>query len=177
MLFRSTDAPIDLFATIHNLSPAFSGFPGYHPAPKTIAAHPILADMVALAHPPVGIAPRTPTTTPKPPASSAPVTSWLDDARARLAADKLDGWLLADWQGENPVAVDVVNETDVPEYVHWHGLFVPSEVDGAEEEGTPSVPPHGRRRYQFVARPAGSRWYHSHTEAMLDLHRDRKSVV
>jgi Xaa-Pro aminopeptidase len=36
------------------------------------------------------------------------VTSWLDDARARLAADKLDGWLLADWQGENPIAVDVV---------------------------------------------------------------------
>jgi FtsP/CotA-like multicopper oxidase with cupredoxin domain len=69
------------------------------------------------------------------------------------------------------VAVEVVNDTDVPEYVHWHGLFVPSDVDGAEEEGTPPVPPHGRRRYQFVATPAGSRWYHSHTEAMLDLHR------
>ena len=69
------------------------------------------------------------------------------------------------------VAVEVVNETDVPEYVHWHGLFVPSEVDGAEEEGTPPVPPHGRRRYQFVAKPAGSRWYHSHAMAMLDLHR------
>ena len=46
-----------------------------------------------------------------------------------------------------------------------------SEVDGAEEEGTPPVPPHGRRRYQFVAKPAGSRWYHSHTAAMMDLHR------
>jgi FtsP/CotA-like multicopper oxidase with cupredoxin domain len=69
------------------------------------------------------------------------------------------------------VSIDVVNETDVPEYVHWHGLFVPSEVDGVEEEGTPPVPPHGHRRYQFVARPAGSRWYHSHTAAMMDLHR------
>ena len=69
------------------------------------------------------------------------------------------------------VAVEVVNDTDVPEYVHWHGMFVPSEVDGVEEEGTPPVPPHGRRRYQFVAKPAGSRWYHSHTMAMLDLHR------
>src|SRR4029077_1528628 len=36
-----------------------------------------------------------------------------------------------------PVTVDVVNDTDVPEQVHWHGLLVPSEVDGAEEEGTP----------------------------------------
>src|ERR1700690_2678575 len=69
------------------------------------------------------------------------------------------------------VTVDVVNETDVPEYVHWHGLLIPSEVDGAEEEGTPPVPPHGHRRYQFVANPAGSRWYHSHTMAMMDLHR------
>ncbi len=69
------------------------------------------------------------------------------------------------------VTVEVVNDTDVPEYVHWHGLFVPPEMDGAEEEGTPPVPPHGRRRYEFVARPAGSRWYHSHAMAMLDLHR------
>jgi FtsP/CotA-like multicopper oxidase with cupredoxin domain len=84
--------------------------------------------------------------------------------------DKVPGPLLRVRQGQQ-VAVEVVNETDVPEYVHWHGLFLPSEVDGAEEEGTSPVPPHGRRRYQFAATPAGSRWYHSHTEAMMDLHR------
>ena len=70
-----------------------------------------------------------------------------------------------------PVTVDVVNDTDVPEQVHWHGLLVPSEVDGADEEGTPPVPPHGRRRYQFTPQPAGTRWYHTHTMAMTDLHR------
>ena len=70
-----------------------------------------------------------------------------------------------------PVTVDVVNDTDVPEQVHWHGLLIPAEVDGAEEEGTPPVPPHGRRRYQFTPRPAGTRWYHTHTMAMNDLHR------
>ena len=85
-------------------------------------------------------------------------------------SNKVPGPLLRMREGQR-VAVEVVNDTDVPEYVHWHGLFVPSDVDGAEEEGTPPVPPHGRRRYQFVAKPAGSRWYHSHTEAMLDLHR------
>jgi FtsP/CotA-like multicopper oxidase with cupredoxin domain len=84
--------------------------------------------------------------------------------------DKVPGPLLRVREGQR-VTVEVVNDTDVPEFVHWHGLFVPSEVDGAEEEGTPPVPPHGRRRYQFVAKPAGSRWYHSHTAAMLDLHR------
>src|ERR1700690_3125613 len=84
-------------------------------------------------------------------------------------SNQVPGPLLRVREGQR-VAVEVVNDTDVPEYVHWHGLFVPSDVDGSEEEGPPPVPPHGRRRYQFVAKPAGSRWYHSHTEAMLDLH-------
>ncbi len=73
------------------------------------------------------------------------------------------------------VTVDVVNDTDVPEYVHWHGLLVPSEVDGAEEEGTPPVPPpRGPCLPALSIRgqaSAGSRWYHSHTMAMMDLHR------
>jgi FtsP/CotA-like multicopper oxidase with cupredoxin domain len=70
-----------------------------------------------------------------------------------------------------PQIVDVVNDTDVPEQVHWHGLLLPPEVDGAEEEGTAAVPPRGRRRYEFTPAPAGTRWYHTHTMAMTDLHR------
>ena len=85
-------------------------------------------------------------------------------------SDKVPGPLLRVREGQH-ITVDVVNDTDVPEYMHWHGLWVPSSVDGVEEEGTPPIPPHGRRRYQFVAKPAGSRWYHSHTAAMMDLHR------
>jgi FtsP/CotA-like multicopper oxidase with cupredoxin domain len=85
-------------------------------------------------------------------------------------SNKVPGPLLRVREGQR-IAVGVVNDTDVPEYVHWHGLFVPPEVDGVEEEGTPPVEPHGRRRYEFVAKPAGSRWYHSHTAAMMDLHR------
>ena len=84
--------------------------------------------------------------------------------------NKVPGPLIRVREGKR-VTVNVVNDTDVPEYVHWHGLFVPSEMDGAVEEETPPVPPHGRRRYEFVAKPAGSRWYHSHTAAMMDLHR------
>jgi FtsP/CotA-like multicopper oxidase with cupredoxin domain len=74
-------------------------------------------------------------------------------------------------QEGKPVNVDVINDTDTPELVHWHGMLIPPEVDGTEEEGSPLVPPHGRRRFQFAARPAGSRWYHSHAMAMADLHK------
>ncbi len=41
------------------------------------------------------------------------------------------------------------------------------------EEGTPGVPPNGRRRYTFVPDPGGTRWYHSHTTAGRNL---RKST-
>ena len=30
-----------------------------------------------------------------------------------------------------PVTVDVINNTDTTEFVHWHGLLIPSDVDGA----------------------------------------------
>jgi len=69
------------------------------------------------------------------------------------------------------VTVDVHNDSDVPELVHWHGLYVPSEVDGAMEEGTPMVPPGASRQYSFVAQPSGSRWYHTHAFAGKDLRR------
>jgi azurin len=51
-LRTNSGPPTDVFATVHRLAPPFTGFPGYEPVAKTIAAHPILADMAALAHPP-----------------------------------------------------------------------------------------------------------------------------
>src|ERR1700741_254970 len=51
------------------------------------------------------------------------------------------------------ISIDVFNDTDTEEVVHWHGLEIPSAVDGSMEEGTPPVPPHGCRRYSFTARP------------------------
>jgi FtsP/CotA-like multicopper oxidase with cupredoxin domain len=69
------------------------------------------------------------------------------------------------------VTVDVFNETDVPEVVHWHGQLIAPAVDGSVEEGTPPVPPRGHRRYRFTPKPAGTRWYHTHNMAHADLTR------
>jgi FtsP/CotA-like multicopper oxidase with cupredoxin domain len=69
-----------------------------------------------------------------------------------------------------PVTIDVTNQTGHGEVVHWHGLFLPAAVDGALEEGTPVIPAGGRARYTFAPRPAGFRWYHTHTFAGKDLH-------
>lgn len=67
------------------------------------------------------------------------------------------------------VTVDVFNETDTPEQLHWHGQMVPTSIDGAAEEGTPYVPAHGKRRLVFTPRPAGFRFYHTHNRAGADL--------
>ena len=69
------------------------------------------------------------------------------------------------------VVVDVQNDTDTPELVHWHGQMIPSDVDGAAEEGSPFVPAHGMSRIAFVPRPAGFRFYHTHVVAGADLNR------
>lgn len=64
------------------------------------------------------------------------------------------------------VIVDVWNDSRDLDVVHWHGLHIPSDVDGVYEEGTPGVPPNGgRNRYRFTPDPAGTRWYHSHNTA------------
>jgi FtsP/CotA-like multicopper oxidase with cupredoxin domain len=68
-----------------------------------------------------------------------------------------------------PVTIDVANRSGDEEIVHWHGLFLPSDVDGAMEEGTPHVTPGGKARYTFTPRPSGFRWYHTHTFAGHDL--------
>lgn len=70
-----------------------------------------------------------------------------------------------------PVAINVVNESGYPNLIHWHGLFVPSEQDGATEEGSPIIPAGGSLLYSFTPRPRGTRWYHSHAMAMTDLNR------
>jgi FtsP/CotA-like multicopper oxidase with cupredoxin domain len=45
------------------------------------------------------------------------------------------------------------------------------EVDGSDEEVTPFIPPHGRRKFTFTPEPAGTRWYHTHAMAGSDLNR------
>ena len=67
------------------------------------------------------------------------------------------------------VTVDIFNETDTPEQLHWHGQIVSTDVDGAAEEGTPYIPAHGHRRIRFTPKPSGLRFYHTHNRAGADL--------
>jgi FtsP/CotA-like multicopper oxidase with cupredoxin domain len=73
------------------------------------------------------------------------------------------------FQEGRQVVVDIHNDTDTPEQLHWHGQTVPVDVDGASEEGTPFIPAHGMRRIAFTPGPAGLRFYHTHLTPGADL--------
>jgi FtsP/CotA-like multicopper oxidase with cupredoxin domain len=78
------------------------------------------------------------------------------------------GPLLRFHEGQQ-ATIDIFNDTDTPEQLHWHGQKVSSDVDGAAEEGTPYIPAHGKRRIVFTPQPSGFRFYHTHNRAGADL--------
>jgi FtsP/CotA-like multicopper oxidase with cupredoxin domain len=81
---------------------------------------------------------------------------------------RFPGTLLRFKEGQK-IVIDIHNDTDTPEQLHWHGQTVPVDVDGSFEEGTPFIPAHGMRRIGFSPGPAGLRFYHTHLTPGDDL--------
>jgi FtsP/CotA-like multicopper oxidase with cupredoxin domain len=54
------------------------------------------------------------------------------------------------------------NSLGEPTTIHWHGVDVPNPMDGVPGITQQPVPPGGSFVYEFEARPAGTRWYHTH---------------
>ena len=113
-------------------------------------------------------------------AEKADYTLRIANGLVELAPDHIVSTTLYNGQFPGPllrfregqrVVVDVHNDTDTPELVHWHGQMIPSDVDGAAEEGSPFIPPHGMRRIAFTPKPSGFRFYHTHVVAGGDLNR------
>src|ERR1700744_1103648 len=63
----------------------------------------------------------------------------------KLYNNQFPGPLLRLHEGK-PVTVEIRNNSDTPEQLHWHGQALPPDVDGAAEEGTPYIQPHTLRR-------------------------------
>lgn len=121
---------------------------------------------------------------PGPPSGKADYTLRIATGTVELAPGRVvptltyngrfPGPLLRFMQGRR-TWVDVFNDTDSPEQLHWHGQQVGVDVDGAAEEGTPYVPARGMRRISLVPGPAGFRFYHSHVVPRADLSRGQYS--
>lgn len=121
---------------------------------------------------------------PAPPSGKADHTLRIGVGAVELAPDRIVSTLTYDGQFPGPLmrfkegqrtSVDIFNDTDAPEQLHWHGQHVGVDVDGAAEEGTPYIPAHGMRRISFVPGPAGFRFYHTHVVPRADLSRGQYS--
>lgn len=60
------------------------------------------------------------------------------------------------------VRVTLQNDLPEPTTIHWHGLDVPTNMDGVPDISQPAIQPGETFTYEFEARPAGTRWYHTH---------------
>lgn len=98
----------------------------------------------------------------------ASVIRWsiLDDLAVGAYAfnEQVPGPRLELVQGDR-VRITVENELREPTSVHWHGLDVPNEMDGASGVTQPAIAPGASFRYEFTVDQAGSYFYHSHTRA------------
>jgi FtsP/CotA-like multicopper oxidase with cupredoxin domain len=112
------------------------------------------------------------------PQGAADQTIRIRNGLIELAPDRIISTTTYDGQFPGPllrfkegrqVAIDIHNDTDTPEQLHWHGQTLPVDVDGASEEGTPFVPARGTRRIAFTPGPAGLRFYHTHLTPGADL--------
>jgi manganese oxidase len=68
-------------------------------------------------------------------------------------------------EGER-VRIIVTNGMDEPHTTHWHGMFVPINMDGVPGISQDPILPGESFSYEFTANPAGTRLYHSHFNAM-----------
>ena len=60
------------------------------------------------------------------------------------------------------VRINFTNYLPVATTVHWHGVDVPSNMDGVPGYSQPAVQPGETFVYEFRAHPAGTRFYHTH---------------
>ncbi len=74
--------------------------------------------------------------------------------------NSIPGPVLRAKKGETLV-IKVKNHLNEPTVVHWHGIRLPSSMDGTDDTQKPIVPGE-EFEYKFVVPDAGTFWYHSH---------------
>jgi FtsP/CotA-like multicopper oxidase with cupredoxin domain len=63
------------------------------------------------------------------------------------------------------------NSLPEPTTIHWHGLRIPNDMDGAPGVTQQPIATGGEFRYEFELRDAGTYWYHPHTDSSAQVGR------
>jgi FtsP/CotA-like multicopper oxidase with cupredoxin domain len=69
------------------------------------------------------------------------------------------------------VVVTLINHLPVGVTIHWHGVAVPNAEDGVAGLTQDAVKPGESYTYRFIAKDAGTYWYHSHQQSLDETSR------
>ncbi|HTG19465.1 MAG TPA: copper resistance system multicopper oxidase [Reyranella sp.] len=67
------------------------------------------------------------------------------------------------WKEGEEVTINVINRLREETSIHWHGVLVPSRMDGVPMVNFDGIKPGETFTYSFKVRQAGTYWYHSHS--------------
>ncbi len=67
------------------------------------------------------------------------------------------------WREGDTVTLAVTNRLSVPTSIHWHGIRVPSPMDGVPGLSFAGIKPGETFVYRFPVHQSGTYWYHSHS--------------
>lgn len=67
------------------------------------------------------------------------------------------------WRQGETVTLRVANRLDVDTSIHWHGILLPSAMDGVPGLSFHGIQPGGHFDYRFALRQSGTYWYHAHS--------------
>jgi FtsP/CotA-like multicopper oxidase with cupredoxin domain len=81
----------------------------------------------------------------------------------------IPGPVLKARKGETLV-IKVKNNLSEPTIVHWHGIQLPSSMDGTDDTQRP-IQPGETFEYKFLVPDAGTFWYHSHQNETVQMER------
>ena len=84
------------------------------------------------------------------------------DAIATGINGTVPGPLLRFREGER-VKLDVTNHLSEDSSIHWHGLILPSDMDGVPGLSFAGIKPGDTYNYEFDLVQNGTYWYHSHS--------------
>jgi FtsP/CotA-like multicopper oxidase with cupredoxin domain len=70
-----------------------------------------------------------------------------------------------------PFQATVANRLAETTTVHWHGIRLPNAMDGVPGLTQKPIPPGGRFNYAFTPPDAGTFWYHSHDDSLVQMGR------
>lgn len=67
------------------------------------------------------------------------------------------------WREGDIVTVVVTNRLKVPTSIHWHGMRIPTDMDGVPGLSFAGIPAGATFVYRFPVKQRGTYWYHSHS--------------